>query len=189
MILREFDLPKSVSHKPAPLQVHFPVQHHVSIHASATSASSGHASPRHGSPKSVSAQTGPLDEIERIIKKNEYLIRSFKSSFQNKSVIARFQKEHEVTDENLKRIQNFFHNANAYKSYNMSKNPNSYIKLIATVIDIAPDLNKYIEGQQSLSGLSSVVNAIVIKLTAIQNKLRSSGGRRRTQKKRGTRKR
>ena len=195
MILREFDLPRSVL--PSPLHVHFPVmhpphitvQHHLPRHASATSASSGHASPRHGSPKSASAQSDPLDEIEKIIIKNKDLIRSFRSSFQNKSVIDHFQKVHKVSDENLKRIQNFFHNASAYKSYNMSKKPESYIKLIGTVIDVAPYLNKYIEGQKSLSGLSPVVNTIVVKLTAIQNKLRPSGGRRRTQKKRRTRKR
>jgi hypothetical protein len=186
MILREFDLPRSVS--PAPLQVHFPVKHHMPRHASATSASSGHASPRHGSPKSASSRHAS----PRHVSPNQHRVKTFENIIDaihtiivtNKSLIGAFKRSNPSLD-----IKHFFDNIRMYKDYSDKKMPNDQIKRAMTDIIKEEKIERIKNHVKPLPEQKQLVKLVDILVSHLKKAIATSGGRRRTQKKRGTRKR
>jgi len=171
MILREFDLPRSVSHKPAPLQVHSSrthsssrrsphdlVQHHVAMDASASSVSSG-------------TFENIIDAIHTIIMTNKSLIGTFKRS--NPSLDIKY----------------FFDNIGMYKGYSDKKMPNDQIKKAMTDIIKEEKIEKIKNHVKPLPEQKQLVKLVDILVSRLKTAIVTSGGRRRTQKKRRTRKR
>jgi hypothetical protein len=171
MILREFDLPRSVSHKPAPLQVHSSrthsssrrsphdlVQHHVAMDALASSVSSG-------------TFENIIDAIHTIIMTNKSLIGTFKRS--NPSLDIKY----------------FFDNIGMYKGYSDKKMPNDQIKKAMTDIIKEEKIEKIKNHVKPLPEQKQLVKLVDILVSRLKTAIVTSGGRRRTQKKRRTRKR